>query len=119
MRATRLLSLQKRNALRHSETMRRLTVERIWHSRVLIAVISAGEDNPYGHPNRELIERLETAGVRILRTDGDGAVPILTDGSRLEVSCFVACSGAFGSTAPAQAQTARSREATRATTKNR
>jgi competence protein ComEC len=56
-----------------------------------IAVISAGVDNPYGHPNSELLERLEAAGVRILRTDRDGAVHVLTDGHQLEVSCFVAC----------------------------
>lgn len=56
-----------------------------------VAVISAGEDNPYGHPHLELLERLETAGVRILRTDREGAVHILTDGERLEISCFVAC----------------------------
>jgi competence protein ComEC len=84
-----------------------------------IAVISAGEDNnPYGHPNTELIERLETAGVRILRTDRDGAVHVLTDGKQLEVSCFVACPDTFASTVPARAQTARSREVTRATEKN-
>ena len=28
-------------------------------------IISAGEDNPYGHPSPELLERLENAGVRI------------------------------------------------------
>ena len=59
----------------------------------VIAVISAGEDNPYGHPNPELLERLETAGVRILRTDRDGAVHVLTDGKDLEISCFIACQG--------------------------
>jgi competence protein ComEC len=56
-----------------------------------LAVISAGEDNPYGHPNAELLERLDAAGVRTLRTDRDGAVHVLTDGKDLEVSCFVAC----------------------------
>jgi competence protein ComEC len=56
-----------------------------------LAVISAGEGNPYGHPSRELLERLERADVRVLRTDRDGAVRILTDGTDLEVSCFVAC----------------------------
>jgi competence protein ComEC len=56
-----------------------------------VAVISAGEDNPYGHPNPELLARLEMAGVRILRTDRDGAVHIVTDGEKLEISCFVAC----------------------------
>lgn len=57
----------------------------------LVGIISAGEDNPYGHPNLELLERLENAGVRILRTDRDGAVHVVTDGTRLEISCFVAC----------------------------
>ena len=27
-----------------------------------IAIISSGEDNPYGHPSPELLERLETSG---------------------------------------------------------
>lgn len=56
-----------------------------------IAIISAGEDNPYGHPSPELLERLEASGARVLRTDRDGAVHIVTDGDRLEISCFVAC----------------------------
>lgn len=56
-----------------------------------VAVISAGENNSYGHPSLELLERLNIAGVRSLRTDRDGAVHILTDGDRLEISCFVAC----------------------------
>lgn len=49
------------------------------------------EDNPYGHPSPELLERLEASGARVLRTDRDGAVYIVTDGDRLEISCFVAC----------------------------
>jgi len=56
-----------------------------------VGIISAGEQNPYGHPNVELLERLENAGVWILRTDRDGAVHVLTDGARLEITCFVAC----------------------------
>lgn len=59
--------------------------------RPQVAIISAGEDNPYGHPSPELLERLQTAGVRVLRTDRNGAVHILTDGDGLEISCFVAC----------------------------
>ena len=59
------------------------------HPRV--AVISAGENNIYGHPSPELLERLHRAGVRTLRTDHDGAVHVLTDGERLEITCFVAC----------------------------
>jgi competence protein ComEC len=57
-----------------------------------VAIISAGEDNPYGHPSQELLQRLETAGVRVLRTDHDGAVHVLTDGRTLEISCFAGCS---------------------------
>jgi len=56
-------------------------------------IISAGEDNPYGHPSLELLERLQNAGVHILRTDQDGAVHILTDGTHLEITCFVGCPG--------------------------
>jgi competence protein ComEC len=70
----------------------------------LVAVISAGEDNPYGHPNAELLERLKNAGVRILRTDRDGAVHVMTDGKQLEISCYVACPEKTGGAASTQAQ---------------
>lgn len=56
-----------------------------------LAVISVGEGNAYGHPNAELLERLADAGVRVLRTDRDGAVHILMDSKGLEVKCFVPC----------------------------
>ena len=72
--------------------------------RPRVGIISAGEDNPYGHPNAELLERLENAGVRILRTDRDGAVHVLTDGSRLEITCFVTCAGAPNAATSAQAE---------------
>ena len=56
-----------------------------------IAIISSGEGNPYGHPNLEVLDRLQAAGVRTLRTDTNGAIHILTDGKRIDVTCFVAC----------------------------
>ncbi|MGB7494026.1 MAG: DNA internalization-related competence protein ComEC/Rec2 [Candidatus Acidiferrum sp.] len=58
-----------------------------------ISIISAGEENPYGHPSPELLERLDTSGTTIFRTDQDGAVQVLTDGYALKVSCFMGCSG--------------------------
>jgi competence protein ComEC len=70
-----------------------------------LGIISAGEDNPYGHPSPQLLERLEKAGVRILRTDRDGAVHVLTDGTRLEISCFVACPNAESAAASGHAET--------------
>jgi competence protein ComEC len=56
-----------------------------------IAIISSGEDNPYGHPSPEVLDRLETAGVRTLRTDTNGAIHILTNRKQIDVSCFVGC----------------------------
>jgi competence protein ComEC len=56
-----------------------------------LAIISVGEDNPYGHPNAELLERLANANIRVLRTDRDGAVHILMDGKGLDVQCFLPC----------------------------
>jgi competence protein ComEC len=68
-----------------------------------ISVISAGEENPYGHPHAELIQRLEESGTWLLRTDRDGAVRVLTDGHSLQVSCFVACPEAVAPSQPAPA----------------
>jgi competence protein ComEC len=58
-----------------------------------VAIISAGEQNPYGHPSPELLERLRGSGARILRTDEEGAVRVVTDGHGIRVKCFVGCGG--------------------------
>jgi competence protein ComEC len=39
-----------------------------------VVIISAGADNPYGHPAPELLERLEIYGCRIYRTDQNGTI---------------------------------------------
>jgi len=44
------------------------------------AVISVGARNGYGHPRREVLERLQRAGVRTYRTDEEGAVSFYLDG---------------------------------------
>jgi len=46
-----------------------------------ITVISAGENNDYGHPHKEVLERLDDIGTEIMRTDELGTVVIKTDGS--------------------------------------
>lgn len=47
--------------------------------RPRIAVISAGADNPYGHPVRSTIDRLSATGAQVLRTDTDGSVTMTID----------------------------------------
>lgn len=50
-----------------------------------IAVISCGLDNEYGHPDEELLSRLESYGIQIYRTDLDGTVTLLLDGTNVKV----------------------------------
>ncbi len=45
-----------------------------------LALISAGRDNSYGHPHRELLTRLENAGCLILQTPESGAITVRTKG---------------------------------------
>jgi competence protein ComEC len=54
-----------------------------------VVVISVGEANSFGHPNAGVITRYEARGVRLLRTDHDGAVTAWTDGHALSVHTFV------------------------------
>jgi competence protein ComEC len=44
------------------------------------AVISVGAKNVYGHPRREVLDRLERAGVTTFRTDQEGATSFYLDG---------------------------------------
>ena len=44
------------------------------------AIISVGVRNVYGHPRREVLGRLQQAGVRTYRTDEEGAVSFYFDG---------------------------------------
>jgi len=53
--------------------------------RPSFAVVSAGFENSYGHPNRDVLERLRQHGAAVLRTDLDGLVTIRSDGRRLHV----------------------------------
>ncbi|MBI4286626.1 MAG: DNA internalization-related competence protein ComEC/Rec2 [Chloroflexi bacterium] len=53
--------------------------------RPQIAVISAGKDNPYGHPHQDVLGRLQQDEVNIYRTDAQGTIKFTTDGERLWV----------------------------------
>lgn len=51
----------------------------------IFAVISAGPENPYGHPHPEILRRFGERRVPVFRTDEMGLVTIRTDGWRLRV----------------------------------
>jgi len=46
-----------------------------------LAVISVGADNPFGHPNPGIVDRLTAAGTVTMRTDLDGDVAVVRSGS--------------------------------------
>lgn len=50
-----------------------------------VAVISCGLNNQYGHPDQELLDRLNERGIIIYRTDTDGTVSMLLDGTNVRV----------------------------------
>jgi competence protein ComEC len=58
-------------------------------TRPQISLISCGVDNRYGHPHKELVERLEKIGTRIYRTDESGAITLELRHSKLIVDTFI------------------------------
>jgi len=50
-----------------------------------VAIISAGKDNNYGHPNIETLERLESIGAEIYRTDEQGTILLTSDGNTYNI----------------------------------
>lgn len=44
--------------------------------RPTLILISAGEDNPYGHPDQETLDRIEDLGAQVRRTDLEGTIII-------------------------------------------
>ena len=54
-----------------------------------MAVISCGENNTYGHPHEETLERLESIGAQVYRTDESGAVIINVRDGVLETKKFL------------------------------
>jgi competence protein ComEC len=54
--------------------------------RPIVAVVSVGAKNSYGHPNSDTLIRLEQVGANVYRTDKLGSIDITTDGNKFNVS---------------------------------
>ena len=54
--------------------------------RPQFAVISAGRDNPFGHPHPAAIEAYTELGAEILRTDTGGTIVVETDGRTVRLT---------------------------------
>ncbi|MDP2843977.1 MAG: ComEC/Rec2 family competence protein, partial [Acetobacterium sp.] len=53
------------------------------------AVISVGSNNFYNHPNDVVIDRLNEQGIKILRTDHQGAVEITSNGELIRIKNYL------------------------------
>ena len=54
-----------------------------------MAFISCGENNRYGHPHEETLERLQEAGAPVYRTDESGAVMVSKDQNGMYIETFL------------------------------
>lgn len=51
------------------------------------AVISCGEDNSYGHPSAEVLNRFRAMGIQVFRTDEQGSIVATSDGTEITWNC--------------------------------
>ena len=49
------------------------------------ALISAGRNNLYGHPHKEVLDRLKDHGIKVFQTKEKGAICLDTDGENLGI----------------------------------
>ena len=54
-----------------------------------VALISAGEDNPYGHPHSELIDRLNQTDCQIYQTNQTGAITVHYKDGKITIKSFL------------------------------
>lgn len=51
------------------------------------AVISCGENNSYGHPGAEVLNRFRAMGIQVFRTDEQGSIVATSDGTDITWNC--------------------------------
>ena len=59
--------------------------ELLGYASPLYAVISVSKDNQYGHPHKEVTDKLNELNIPILRTDERGTIKFKSDGEKLFV----------------------------------
>lgn len=50
------------------------------------AIISCGKDNQYGHPHKEVLDRLKELNTEIFRTDNLGTILVKSDGKEISIN---------------------------------
>lgn len=50
-----------------------------------MAVVSVGAGNPHGLPSRSVLQRLQKAGARVMRTDQEGAIVLTSNGQQWQL----------------------------------
>jgi competence protein ComEC len=82
----RMLAFQPRSDLwkiAHNGSSTSTIPELVSVVRPRIAVISVGARNSFGHPRREVLQRLAASGASVYRTDVNGAISFYLDGSSI------------------------------------
>lgn len=51
-----------------------------------VAIISAGKDSQYGHPNEEVVSRVADKGIEIYETSVQGSIVVVTDGKTYTIA---------------------------------
>lgn len=67
------------------------TEEFLTKVKPLYSVISVGENNMYGHPSREVLDRLSDADTTVLRTDYSGGISVKVDksGKKMKIHEYI------------------------------
>lgn len=88
--------------LLHSNLLNRTTILKVAHHgsqnstttdflnrvRPEYAVISCGKGNHYGHPHRELLERLKKYNCKVFLTMEKGEIGVISDGQNMKINSF-------------------------------
>jgi len=61
------------------------SAELVEATRPRVAAVSVGVRNDYGHPSRDVLARLASAGAAVLRTDQVGTIDVALDGAGSEI----------------------------------